>query len=710
MMSTNKPKTRAAISENKRRRNFQGLIPVADAEAILLAREISCDARPDGLIENFMRIVLAQLGAERAVMALATDNRFEVISEARVTSNGVDVSCRKEEFSDASLPVSIACAVEKNREVVFINHSSGPSDFTEDAYIRTIQPHACLMFPLLRQDQVIGFLYAENRARSSALDRAKVRLLAILGAQTAVSIENARVLNALMEKDVEREITEEKLRRSEALLAEGQRISGTGAWTFNAESGEMVWSEQVYVVWGIQPTTHPPAFAELMKLVKPSDRKALIDAYTEALTNEVTDEITTAEFSVNDSDGASRRLKLVLRPRSKAHERPRLYIGTTTDVTERRASEDALRKSEMYLSEAQRLSNIGSLNWIPGSGMLHCSRHARRILDVGENVDVVLEEVLRKVHRDDIASVEAALTQAGLSNENILEEFRVITRTGRVQYLRMVARPSMSTTGIPEYVGALVDITENHLAQIALMESQEKLARATRLSVLGELIASIANEIKQPLMSITANGGAGIRWIDRPVPSIDGAKNSFAAIVESAVHASDVIDRIRVLFLQIRGHRRLVDPHDVIEEVVPLVRREAEKCEVRIRTAVESRASIRADNVQIQQVLINLIMNALHATQLSPERDKEVLIKVGTVDDKHVRVSVSDSGIGLSKDAIEHVFEPVFPTKLDGAGLGLSICRSIIHEHGGKIGVVANEARGVTFYFDLPVAGGGDGF
>lgn len=690
----------------KTKNDLQGLISIADAEAILSARDVPREAEPDALIENYMRVVLAQLRAERAVLVRVTDGGFEVISTARISGEGVDVSCGSEVLSDALLPVSIVYAVQRSRETMAMDQSSGADDFAGDRYIQTMQPQSCLMTPLLAQDRVVGILYAEQRSSSSSLDWPKARLLSMLGAQTIVSLESVRMLDGLKKQNIEREITEEKLRRSEALLAEGQRISGTGAWTFNAESGEMVWSQQVYAVWGMPPTKEPPAFDELMQRVKPSDRKALIDAYTEAMTSEVTDQITTAEFSINDVDGASRRLKLVLRPWSKPHERPRLYIGTTTDVTERRASEDALRKSEMYLSEAQRLSNIGSLNWIPESGMLHCSPHARRILDIGDKADVSLDEVLRKVHRDDIASVEAALTQAGLPDENILQEFRLITGSGRVQYLRMVASPSTSITGTTEYVGALVDITENHRAQIALMESQEKLAHVTRLSVLGELIASIANEIKQPLMSITANGGAGIRWIDRPVPSIDSAKDSFTAIVESAVHASDVINRIRVFFMKIRVNRRAVSPHELIEEVISLVRREAEKCEVRIRTVVESRTAIRADDVQIQQVLINLIMNALHATQQSTEGDKEVLIKVRAIDSRHVRVSVSDSGAGLSKEAIEHVFEPFFTTKMDGMGLGLSICRSIIHEHDGKIGVSNNDVRGATFYFDLPIASG----
>lgn len=670
-----------------------------DAEAILMSRELSCELNRAQLIRKFMRIAVAQLGVERAVLILLIDGIAEVVAEAVTLPQGVEVSCRANEIFSALLPMTIAHTVMNSRERLLIDR---PEAFPDDPYVHAHHPKAGLFLPVLRQDRLAGILYAENRSTSALIDRAKISLVEILAAQTAVSMENARLYDALKQENRERTMTAERLRRSEALLAEGQRISKTGAWTWNADSGDMQWSEQVYDIWGLRAADGIPTFEALMQHVHASDRERVVGLHALAIASEVKDEIYTTEFSIDRPDGAWRRLQIVLRPWSRPGERPRLYIGTTADVTERRLAEDALRRSEAHLSEAQRLSNIGSLSWMIESRTLQCSAQCRRILDADDSADIEIADILARIHPDDVEGVAAAFFRNEPSDDTIQQEFRLTVKSGGLRYLRMVARSIRSTNGAVDYVGALADVTESRNAQNALMEAQTNLTHVTRLSVLTELTASIADEMKQLLASIIANGEAGLRWLDRLSPSVGDASRSFDEIVKSAQRTNGVINRIRSVARKSRAERKMIDLADTIHDVLPLVRQELDRHAITLRTAIASHTPmVCADNIQMQQVLMNLITNAIRSIQRASGDRKDILITLDNVGDSYFRVAVTDSGAGLSVDARQHLFEPFFTTEPEGIGLGLSICRSIVQEHDGMISAEDCEA-GARFYFDIP--------
>ncbi|WP_321867208.1 AAA family ATPase [Paraburkholderia tropica] len=691
------------------------------AAMVQLSQAVSSEIDLDKLVQAFMRIAVRHSGAQRALLILWSGESFRIAAEAGFDKSGITVRANDLGLCESVLPLTVVRHVMRVRENVVIEDGAEPNDFRDDRYLIAGRCRSLLCLPLLRHGELVGVLYMENGITPYVFDVARVNLMNMLASQAAISIENARLYSALKRENIERRHTEERLRRSEAFLEEGQRISKTGTWIWNATTGEMLWSRENYELWGVEVACASPTLEMCLERVQIEDRLRFKEVFANAICE---DGMHSFEFSTVQGNGAVRRLQVIFRPWSSREGgegavandtvaaaqtqgngeiAAREYIGSTTDVTERRASEDALRRSEMYLSEAQRLSNIGSVGWNVESRDMTCSAQTWRILEVSEPRQPHMDFMLERIHPDDVEQVRRALREAEARASIVEVEYRVCVARGAIKYLRMVARPvGNAQSKAVEYVGALADMTEIHQAQNALLRAQAELTHVTRVSTLGELTASIAHDLKQPLMAIITHGEAGMRWLNRAVPSLDEARTNLARIVSDADRASEVINRLRALARKERSNRAAIDMTQTVAEVVALVRQELEKNDIRLRVVTGGELPrVAADKIQIQQVLMNLVFNGMHSILRSAGGARVLRISAELSGTHAVRVSVSDSGTGIPADIIDRLFEPFFTTKSDGMGLGLSICRSIVDEHRGTIWAFNNDDAGATFCFEL---------
>ncbi|WP_165979513.1 trifunctional serine/threonine-protein kinase/ATP-binding protein/sensor histidine kinase [Paraburkholderia guartelaensis] len=677
------------------------------AAMVQLSQAVSSEIDLDKLVQAFMQIAVRHSGAQRALLILWSGESFRIVAEAGFAQNGITVEARDMGLCETVAPLTVIRHVMRVQENVVIDDGAEPNDFCDDRYLSTGRCRSLLCLPLLRHGGLVGVLYMENGVTPYVFDVARINLMNMLATQAAISIENARLYSALKRENVERRQTEARLRRSEAFLEEGQRISKTGTFIWNTITNELLWSRENYALWGVDFTCERPTIEMCLARVHVDDHLRFKEVFVKAISEDATHSF---EFSTVQDDGSLRRLQVIFRPWSSDESGAREYIGATIDITDRRAYEDALRRGEMYLSEAQRLSNIGSIGWNVESRDMTCSAQTYRILEMDEPARPHMDLMLERIHPDDVDQVRRALREAEEGASIIEAEYRVRVETGAVKYLRMMARPIESASRAVEYVGALADMTEIHQAQNALLRAQAELTHVTRVSTLGELTASLAHDLKQPLMAIITHGEAGMRWLDRAVPSIAEARNNLARIVSDADRASEVINRLRALARKERPNRAAIDLTQTVTEVIALVRQEMEKNNIRLRVVAEDGLPrVAADKIQIQQVIMNLIFNGMHSILKCPGSTRVLKISAELVGAESVRVCVCDSGTGIAADIVDRLFEPFFTTKSDGMGLGLSICRSIIEEHRGSIWAFNNQDAGATFCFELCAAGSGTG-
>jgi PAS domain S-box-containing protein len=253
-----------------------------------------------------------------------------------------------------------------------------------------------------------------------------------------------------------------------------------------------------------------------------------------------------------------------------------------------------------------------------------------------------------------------------------------------------------------EGVAFVLDLTERKHVEGALRDAQENLAHVVRVTTLGQLAASIAHEVNQPLAGIRANAEAGLRWLDRETPDLDAARRSVEWIIDDGNRASEVIRRVRSLANKASVEKLPLDINDVAREVIALVQRELTNHRVSLRTELApTLPMILGDRIQLQQVIINLVMNGIEAMQSVTDRSHELVVRSGQ-DQTQVLVSVTDCGVGISAENADRLFNPFFTTKSSGMGMGLSICRSIMEAHDGRLWATANVPYGATFQFTLP--------
>ena len=375
----------------------------------------------------------------------------------------------------------------------------------------------------------------------------------------------------------------------------------------------------------------------------------------------------------------------------------RRFAAQTVELQEQK-----LQRSEAYLAEAQRLSHTGSFGWMPPTGEILWSDETFRIFQYDRTAIPTVDLILQRVHPEDAAFVKRIIERASQEGKDFDFESRLAMADGSIKYVQVVAHVVRDESGGIEFVGALTDITERKRAEEALRQAQADLAHVSRVTTMGELTASLAHEVNQPITAAVTDANACLRWLTRAAPDVEEARAAASRIVKDAMRAADIVSRIRLLFQKSTPPRELVDLNDVIREMVVLLRSEATRYSIAIRTELAPDPPlVMGDRVQLQQVMMNLMMNGTDAMK-DVDGTRELAIKSQPADNEECLVSVSDTGVGLPAQQADQIFNAFFTTKPHGTGMGLSISRSIVESHGGRLWAGRNSPRGASFYFTLP--------
>jgi len=499
----------------------------------------------------------------------------------------------------------------------------------------------------------------------------------------------------------ERKRAEEALRRSEAYLSEAQRLTHTGAWATDAVPEPLYWSEELFRLYGLDPQQGFPTHDQVVQRVHPEDRDKYVQAFHRLIHQKVDSDV---EFRTVLPDGAIRYLYGLGHPVLNANGELVEIVGTTVDITERKRAEEELRESE---------TRFRTFVDHAGDALFVQDLEQGTIVDVNreacESLGYTRQELIGKTPlafhlESDQAEMEAG-TERAVEGETVFDRhwhrrkdgslFPVEVRTSLVSYggrrfLLQVARD-------------ISDRVQAEEQRERLRQLEADLAHINRVSMMGELAASIAHEVNQPLSGVVSNASACLRWLAGDVPNMEEAREATRRIVRDGKRAGEVIARIRALTKKAATPRERLHLNETIREVLALVGDQAKRNSVMIRTRFADDLSlVSGDQVQLQQVVLNLVMNGMEAMSSVGERARELVITTRNLAPDQVQVTVEDSGIGLDPNTIAKIFDPFYTTKRGGMGMGLSICRSILQAHGGRLWATAKDGPGTAFHFTLP--------
>jgi PAS domain S-box-containing protein len=503
--------------------------------------------------------------------------------------------------------------------------------------------------------------------------------------------------------DIEdRKRAEEALQQSQFYLAEGQRLAHTGSWAFNASGCFEYWSQELFRIYGLDPQKEPPTLEQYLATVHPADRDFMAETIRKMHAEHSGCDV---KKRIVRPNGEQRYIRSVGIPVVEG-EVLKGFLGTAMDITEQELLTLELELQRAYLAEAQKLTQTGSWAWrVPDRNTVHLSEEWYRIygFDPAEGAPA-WEEYVERIHPEDRLKWTGTIERAIVEKADYDLEFRILFPNGKVRWIHTVGHPVLSNTGdLEQFVGSSTDITVLKSAEQErekLRQLEADLAHIDRVSTLGEMAASLAHEIKQPISAAITSANSCIEWLAHQPPNLDRALAAAAKIDKYGNRAAEIIDRIRSLYKKSPPQRELVDVNGIIQEMLTLLKGEATRSSVAMRTDLSAELpEIMADRVQLQQVFMNLLLNAIEAMK---DSGGELTVK-SELQDGQLQFSVSDTGVGLPKEKMDQIFSAFFTTKPQGSGMGLAISRSIVESHGGQLWASANSGGGATFHFTLPI-------
>ena len=379
------------------------------------------------------------------------------------------------------------------------------------------------------------------------------------------------------------------------------------------------------------------------------------------------------------------------------------WYGTSTDIDDWKQVEGELRRNEAFLAKAQRLSSTGCFSWCLDNDEIKFSDEAYRLFGFEPGTPVSLEEIATRIHPDDIPLLVERTEAARSRGVGHDYEIRLVMPDGTLKYLHTTSNETGRLVGRREYIGAIQDVTQRRIAQEALYRAQAELAHVSRITSLGALTASMAHEINQPLSGVITNAGTCLRLLNADPPNVDGARETVRRTIRDCNRATDVITRLRALFGKKEFTLESMDLNDAAREIIELTSNDLQRNRVVVQFELAGDLpSIDGDRVQLQQVILNLVRNASEAMADINDRQRRLLIKTESDGEGAVRLSVRDAGVGFVEQNLEKVFDSFYTTKNGGMGIGLSVSRSIIEKHQGRLWAESNDGPGATFTFSIP--------
>ncbi|MGA7632377.1 MAG: PAS domain-containing protein [Terriglobales bacterium] len=528
-----------------------------------------------------------------------------------------------------------------------------------------------------------------------------ISFLRLIGRVVAFAIDDNFNLRRAEVAQRELQRQNELLQRSERELREVIESIPSMAWSAAPDGSADFFNERWLAYAGL--TADQAQGWAWTVAVHPDDLNPLVEYWQKIMVSGQSGEI---ETRLRRFDGVYRWF--LFRATASLDDNGRIvkWYGTNTDIEERKKAEQALRRSEAYLAEAQRLTLTGSCA-VDGTSrdFLYWSEEMFRLFAFDQQHGLPrFDQWVQRIHPEDRDKFRMASEKTFLKKVDCDVEFRIVKPDGTVKHIHGIGHPVLSASGeLIQVVGTMVDVTEHKRAEEArdrLRQLEADLAHISRVSTMGELTASLAHEIKQPIGAAVTNAEACFRLLDRDQPDLPEAKETALEMVRDARHAAEIIDRVRLLYQKGSPRLDIVDVNELIRDLVIVLNNEANRHSVTMHTDLaEELPGVMADRVQLQQALMNLMLNGIEAMR---NTRGELSIKSQLSDDGQLLISIADTGVGLPTEKIDKIFNAFFTTKSQGTGLGLAITRSIVESHGGRIWATANSGRGATFSFTLP--------
>ena len=402
------------------------------------------------------------------------------------------------------------------------------------------------------------------------------------------------------------------------------------------------------------------------------------------------------------ADGAYRWFRVRGRCVRDAQGQVGRWYVLLTDIDEGKRAEAQVEQAYLRLAEAQRLSKTGSFITDLVAEDHNWSEETFRIFEFDPATKVTVQRIRDVIHPEDLPSFDAVIARA-MTGADVDFVFRTLTPRGAVKHIRGMARIMLQNADRPLFIGALQDITESKTAEEALDRARSELAHVARVTTLNALTASIAHEINQPLASLVTNASICLRRLNAEPPNVDGARETVQRTIRDANRASDVITRLRALFSKKEFTLETLDLNELTREVIALSLSDLQRNRVILRSELDDDLPpVIGDRVQLQQVTLNLLRNASDAMVGVEDRPRQLLVRTQREEGDRVRLSVQDAGCGVNPQDFERLFEAFYTTKNGGMGIGLSISRSIIEKHHGRLWAEPNDGPGATFSFSIP--------
>jgi PAS domain S-box-containing protein len=506
----------------------------------------------------------------------------------------------------------------------------------------------------------------------------------------------------------DRKLAEQALRRSQFYLSEGERLAHMGSWASRdlgirwSDDLNIYWSDEVYKIYGLDPKNGTPNLQQYLAAIHPQDRASMAETLKMMHDQRCGCDVTKR---VVRPDGEVRYVRCVGIPVVEDGIFQGFH-GTTMDVTEQELLTQELRREQAYLTDAQRMAHIGS--WVYNlvtHKLLHSSDENARLYGFDPSQGPIsAKRFFDTQHAEDAPYVNATLERAVREGTDFyLDEYRIHHADGSIRFLRAIGHRNAS--GEPgEYVGVTMDITERKRAEEErerLRQLEAELEHINRVNMMGELAAALAHEIKQPIAASITSANALLRWLAHDPPDLERARAAAVRIEQDGHRAADVINSLQSFYRTgTPAERQIIDVKEIIGEMTVLLGVEADRHSIKIHPELEADTpKTLANRVQLQQVFMNLMLNAIEAMK---DTGGELTIRSRANPEGRLIVSISDTGIGLPAESTEQIFDPFHTTKPQGTGMGLTITRSIVESYGGRVWATANQGAGATFHFILP--------